>query len=271
MPTPANPTALAQQARRSYAERLLGGMPVIVQAIDQGARLLAAAVAEPAVALKRRELMPVLQGGFPDLAGRHGDAPARRAQDRHRHADAARRAADPRRLRQQQAEPGRRRHDRARDPELAPGAGDDGPGLLGVHRPAIAHEHAREPRRARRQRHPPAARAGAHRHQLLAGGAAHLRRLAAAAVGDPRGAVAVRRRGVSRDQSLPVAAPRPARGRPAPLHPAFEPRQRRGRCRAAAAASARRPACRRPAAPNSMPRGEAGPARRAKSARRRGS
>ena len=65
MPTPANPTALAQQARRSYAERLLGGMPVIVQAIDQGARLLASAVAEPAVALKRRELMPVLQGAFP--------------------------------------------------------------------------------------------------------------------------------------------------------------------------------------------------------------
>ncbi len=64
MPTPANPTALAQQARRSYAERLLGGMPVVVQAIDQGARLLAASVAEPAVALKRRELVPVLQGAF---------------------------------------------------------------------------------------------------------------------------------------------------------------------------------------------------------------
>ena len=27
MPTPANPTALAQQARRSYVERLIGGMP----------------------------------------------------------------------------------------------------------------------------------------------------------------------------------------------------------------------------------------------------
>ena len=26
MPTPANPTALAQQARRSYVERLIGGM-----------------------------------------------------------------------------------------------------------------------------------------------------------------------------------------------------------------------------------------------------
>jgi hypothetical protein len=65
MPTPANPTALAQQARRSYAERLLVGMPGVVQAIDQGARLLAAAVAEPAVALKRRELLPILQRAFP--------------------------------------------------------------------------------------------------------------------------------------------------------------------------------------------------------------
>ncbi len=65
MPTPANPTALAQQARRSYAERLLAGMPGVVQAIDQGARLLAAAVAEPAVALKRREFLPTLQRAFP--------------------------------------------------------------------------------------------------------------------------------------------------------------------------------------------------------------
>ncbi len=65
MPTPANPTALAQQARRSYAERLLAGMPGVVQAIDQGARLLAAAVAEPAIALKRRELLPILQRAFP--------------------------------------------------------------------------------------------------------------------------------------------------------------------------------------------------------------
>ena len=65
MPTPANPTALAQQARRSYAERLLGGMPAVVQAVDQGARLLASAVADPAVALKRRELIPVLQGTLP--------------------------------------------------------------------------------------------------------------------------------------------------------------------------------------------------------------
>ncbi|MGZ5206306.1 MAG: DUF1631 family protein [Caldimonas sp.] len=65
MPTPANPTALAQQARRSYVERLLGGMPAVVAAVDQGARSLAAAVAEPAIGLKRRELIPTLQGTLP--------------------------------------------------------------------------------------------------------------------------------------------------------------------------------------------------------------
>jgi len=65
MPTPANPTALAQQARRSYVERLLGGIPAVVQGIDQGAKLLAATVAEPAVALKRRELLPTLQSALP--------------------------------------------------------------------------------------------------------------------------------------------------------------------------------------------------------------
>jgi hypothetical protein len=65
MPTPANPTALAQQARRSYVERLLGGLPGVVQAIDHGARILAGAVAEPAVAMKRRELIPLLNPSLP--------------------------------------------------------------------------------------------------------------------------------------------------------------------------------------------------------------
>ena len=65
MPSPANPTALAQQARRSYVERLLGGMQAVVQSVDEGARNLAASVAEPALALKRREIVPLLQGSFP--------------------------------------------------------------------------------------------------------------------------------------------------------------------------------------------------------------
>ena len=53
MPTPANPTALAQQARRSYVERLIGGMPAVVQAVDQGARLatLDARIKHPAAAV----------------------------------------------------------------------------------------------------------------------------------------------------------------------------------------------------------------------------
>ena len=65
MRTPANPTALAQQARRSYAERLLAGLPSVVLATEQGARLLASAVADPMTALKRREILPVIQQSFP--------------------------------------------------------------------------------------------------------------------------------------------------------------------------------------------------------------
>jgi Protein of unknown function (DUF1631) len=65
MPTPANPTALAQQARRSYAEGLLAGMPAVVQAVDQGARILVSQVVEPKLAMKRRELVPDLQKAAP--------------------------------------------------------------------------------------------------------------------------------------------------------------------------------------------------------------
>ena len=65
MPTPANPTALAQQARRSYADGLLNGMPAVVQSIDQGARILVSQVADPKLAMKRRELVPDLQKAAP--------------------------------------------------------------------------------------------------------------------------------------------------------------------------------------------------------------
>src|SRR5438270_6670929 len=65
MPTPANPAALAQQARRTYAERLLAGMPAVVQAVEHGAHVLAESVAEPAVALRRRELVPDLHKAAP--------------------------------------------------------------------------------------------------------------------------------------------------------------------------------------------------------------
>ena len=55
MATLGNPTALAQQARRAYAEGLLGGMPAVVQAVDQGARVLLSQVAEGSVTMKRRD------------------------------------------------------------------------------------------------------------------------------------------------------------------------------------------------------------------------
>ena len=55
MATHGNPTALAQQARRAYAEGLVGGMSAVVQAVDQGARVLLSQVAESAVSMKRRD------------------------------------------------------------------------------------------------------------------------------------------------------------------------------------------------------------------------
>ena len=79
----------------------------------------------------------------------------------------------------------------------------------------------------------------------------------------------LRRRGVPRDQPLPAAAPRAARGRPAAVHPPLEPPAARlPPIGSRAAASARRPACRRaPRNSSRRRRGrERGPAR---SARRR--
>ena len=65
MPTPANPTALAQQARRTYVEGLISGLPLVVQAVDQGARVMLSQVAEPALSMRRRELVPNLQKAQP--------------------------------------------------------------------------------------------------------------------------------------------------------------------------------------------------------------
>ena len=42
-------------------------MPAVVQAVDQGSRALAAAVAEPLLAMRRREVLPVLQTAIPAL------------------------------------------------------------------------------------------------------------------------------------------------------------------------------------------------------------
>ncbi len=65
MPTPAHPTALAQQARRSYAEGLLSGLSAVVQAVDQGTRILVSQVVDPKLAMKRRALVPDLQKAAP--------------------------------------------------------------------------------------------------------------------------------------------------------------------------------------------------------------
>jgi hypothetical protein len=65
MATPANPTALAQQARRAYVEGVLRGLPSVVQSIEQGARNLASQVAENPVAVKRRELVVDLSKAAP--------------------------------------------------------------------------------------------------------------------------------------------------------------------------------------------------------------
>jgi len=65
MATSANPSTLAQQARRSYAERLLEGVPTLVQAVEQGARGLTSAAAEPAVAAHRRALIVDLHKAAP--------------------------------------------------------------------------------------------------------------------------------------------------------------------------------------------------------------
>ena len=61
MATLANPTAIAQQARRTYAEGLVRGMPAIVHAVDQAARVLLGQVAEPGVTSRRRDAVQDLQ------------------------------------------------------------------------------------------------------------------------------------------------------------------------------------------------------------------
>ncbi|CAN5340269.1 hypothetical protein BH09PSE5_BH09PSE5_34950 [soil metagenome] len=58
MATAANSMNLAAQARRIYRDGLLGGVPAAVKAVEEGIRQLAMQVAEPALAIKRRHLVP---------------------------------------------------------------------------------------------------------------------------------------------------------------------------------------------------------------------
>lgn len=65
MATAADSLALAAQARRSYVERLLSGVPSVVQAIEEGARLLAGQTAEHSIQYKRRDVAADLRKSAP--------------------------------------------------------------------------------------------------------------------------------------------------------------------------------------------------------------
>jgi Protein of unknown function (DUF1631) len=61
MATLANPTAIAHQARRTYTENLVKGIPAVAHAVDQAARVLLSQVAVPSVASRRRDAVQDLQ------------------------------------------------------------------------------------------------------------------------------------------------------------------------------------------------------------------
>lgn len=65
MATAADSLALAARARRSYIERLLNGIPGVVQTIEEGAKHLLAQPAENALVHKRRELVMDLRKAVP--------------------------------------------------------------------------------------------------------------------------------------------------------------------------------------------------------------
>ncbi len=65
MATAADSLALAAQARRSYVERLLSGVPSVVHAVEDGAKLLAAQSAEHGLQYKRRDLATDLRKASP--------------------------------------------------------------------------------------------------------------------------------------------------------------------------------------------------------------
>ena len=65
MATAADSLALAAQARRSYVERLLSGVPTVVRAVEDGARLLATQTAEHNIQYKRRDVASDLRKASP--------------------------------------------------------------------------------------------------------------------------------------------------------------------------------------------------------------
>ncbi len=63
--SPSTQSALAQQARRAYVEGALRGLPALVQEVEKSARALASQSAEPALSMKRRDLVLDLQKAAP--------------------------------------------------------------------------------------------------------------------------------------------------------------------------------------------------------------
>ena len=63
--SPSTQSALAQQARRAYVEGALRGLPALVQAVEKAARALTTQSSEPALAMKRRDLVLDLQKAAP--------------------------------------------------------------------------------------------------------------------------------------------------------------------------------------------------------------
>jgi Protein of unknown function (DUF1631) len=61
MPVSAQSTALAQRARRAFAEGLLSGLPSVVQAVAHGCKLLASQSSDNATSMKRRDLVIDMQ------------------------------------------------------------------------------------------------------------------------------------------------------------------------------------------------------------------
>jgi len=63
--SPSTQSALAQQARRAYVEGVLRGLPGLVHSVEHGARALSGQSAEPALSMKRRDLVLDLQKAAP--------------------------------------------------------------------------------------------------------------------------------------------------------------------------------------------------------------
>ena len=233
--------------------------------------LLAAAVAEPAVALKRRELLPIAAARLPGLAARHDDAAARRAR---RPAPSRRRGSAS--CRSHGASRRRRKLSLVDDDTIEHEILSSRLALAMMDRASWEFTDLRSRMNMLESREELDANDILRPHVLArivtsSWLAAPLGFDAwrAAAVGGARGAVAVRRRGVPRDQPLPAAAPRPARGRPAALHPPLEPR-RRAAADASGGGGFGTPTGMTPSRPVRIPAvGDAGRARSAKSARRR--